>query len=138
MANTQQISCKIGATSSWTAADNNRRLYAPSKVVVWDTGNLGGSTCYIQIPITGYYFINVQLFGFSVAGNCLVALARNDTEIWHEVTTTITLGADADHKGGNQTEGLFSATAGDTFKMIGWHSGGGAVAMYMTAVRYLL
>lgn len=138
MANTQQISAKAGGSFTWTAADTGRRVYTPTKVVAWDTGTLLGSSLYVQIPTTGYYLILLQLDSFTVAGSCLAAFLHNDTTVLHEVTTTIALGSDANHKAGNETVGLFSANAGDTFKFIGWHTGGGSAVVNFTAARFLL
>lgn len=140
MANTQQISAKQHGLLTWSAADTNRRIYAPSSshYVYWDTGALTAANTSYLIPTTGYYWFHIALSSCTVAGNCLVGIVQNDTTLWHEVTTTITLGTDADHKAGAQTEGLFSANAGDTFKMFGWHSGGGTCTLTFTCIRYLL
>lgn len=137
-----QISAKGSSTITFTAADNQRRVYAPTAIPLWDTGILFGQyllsgaagLLYVMVSQPDYYRITFQLDSFSAAGNCQLAIIRNDTEIWHEQSTTITLGNDLDHKAGIMTSGVFAANI-DTFKILAWHTGGGTCRAWVTALQ---
>jgi hypothetical protein len=139
MANTTQVSAQGSGTVSWIAADTNRRSYLPAKTVAWDTGNLLGPTLYVTIPTTGYYWITFQLDSFSAAGNCNVSFNSSaGAAVQHEVTTTITLGSDSTHKAGTFTSAIFNCAVGQTFQIMGWHTGGGTCTATITVVALLL
>lgn len=138
-----QISAKGSGTLTWTAADTNRRSYAPTATPLWDTGILFGQyllsgaagLLYVAVSQADYYRVTMQLDSFTDGGNCQLAIIQNDTTIWYEVTRTINLGTDSTHKGGVMCTGVFYAAAGDTFKINGWHSGGGSCQAWVTAMQ---
>jgi hypothetical protein len=135
-----QVSAKGYATLNWIAADTNRRQYQPaSPVIEWDTGILFGqyliqSTLYVTISEPDKYLILFQLDSFDNAGNCNISFNRSDGAVLYERTTTITLGADTDHRAGTMTMGFFDSAVTD-YSLMGWHTGGGSCIAHVTVLQ---
>jgi hypothetical protein len=89
------------AAFTYSAADTNRRVYAPARTLDFDSmGAVHAVNTYFVAPRAGKYLVLFVIDQLTVAGNVMVGAIKNDATMLRSQTCNCALGTDAGFKGG--------------------------------------